>query len=82
MTVPAPVRLPELIPGWLVNLAALGWRIVVIAALVVHLRLGGVLILANGHKIVTPFRIDHPVDGVDTSCRQEEGQAEGGAQSV
>ena len=37
MTVPAPVRLPELIPGWLVNLAALGWRIVVIAALVVFL---------------------------------------------
>ena len=29
----APARLPEIIPDWLVNLAALGWRVIVIAAL-------------------------------------------------
>ena len=34
MTARAPARLPEIIPGWLINLAALGWRIIVIAALV------------------------------------------------
>ncbi len=34
MTARAPAQLPEIIPGWLINLAALGWRIVVIAALI------------------------------------------------
>jgi putative heme transporter len=33
----APAREPAIIPGWLINLAALGWRIIVIAALVVVL---------------------------------------------
>ena len=30
-----PARLPEVVPDWLINLAALGWRVIAIAALVV-----------------------------------------------
>ncbi len=43
MTAPA-VRTPAVIPDWLVNLAALGWRMIVIAALIVVLwQLSGLL---------------------------------------